>query len=195
VRFRKLVHWAAAFAAAFALAVPATASQFGRVGLDYLVAENETIVVGEVLESHSYWTDSGFILTDAKVAVADVLKGDPALREVVVTLPGGSVGEQKVVVVGGAHLQPGASYVLFLRQGNLPGASGVRMVRDHSQGVFEVKKGVSEPRAVSQANGHALVPDAAGVTAAPGGVQGLPLASLKQSVRELVDRGGRKEVK
>lgn len=174
---------------------PAGASTFVRVGFDDLVAENETIVIGEVLDTHSYWTDSGFILTDAKVAVSEVLKGNPDLREVTVTLPGGSVGELQAVVVGGAELQPGTSYLLFLHPGNLPGASGVHLVRDHSQGVFELQAGERGPRAISQAKSHALVPDAFGAAEAPGGAKGLPLDVLKQTVRDLAARGDRKEVR
>jgi hypothetical protein len=196
VRLRKLLSVVLAFAAAIALAVPAGASRFVRIGLDYLVAENETVVVGEVVEAHSYWAAGGtFILTDAKVAVSEVLKGDPKLREVTVTLPGGTVGEQSTVVVGGAELAPGKSYVLFLRRGNLPGAAGVQMVRDHIQGVFELAEGKEGARAISQAGAQALVPDALGVSEAPGGAKGLPLAAMKQTVRELAARGSSKEVR
>lgn len=193
---KKLFQGAIAFALAVCIATPASASRFARVGMDYLVAENETIVVGEVLEAHSYWAASGtFILTDVTIAVSEVLKGDSNLQEVTVTLPGGSVGELSAVVVGGAELQPGTSYVLFLRRGNLPGAAGVHMVRDHSQGVFELVAGKKGLRAVSQARAHGLVPDAFGVAEAPGGAEGLPLEVMKQTVRELAARGGRREVK
>jgi hypothetical protein len=71
------------------------------------------------------------------------------------------------------------------------------MVRDHSQGVLEVEKGKDNPRVISQAAGaHVLVPDAFGVAEAPGGAKGLTLETLKETVRELVARGGdRAEVK
>ena len=178
-----------------ALTAPASASQFGRVGLDYLVAENETIVVGEVRETYSYWNAPGtFILTDAKIVVSEVLKGDRHLREVTVTLPGGSVDELSTVVVGGAELKPGSSYLLFLHRGDLPGAPGVQMVRDHIQGVFELKASENGLRAVSQASADTLLPDASGVTEAPGGKRGLRLEAMKETVRELTAHG-RQEVK
>jgi hypothetical protein len=193
---KKLLQGTMAFALAVGMAAPASASRFVHVGMDYLAAESETIVIGEVLEAHSYWTASGtFILTDAKVAVSEVLKGDPNLQEITVTLPGGSVGELSTVVVGGAELQPGTSYVLFLGRGNLPGAKGVQMVRDHSQGVFELVAGKDGLRAVSQARAHGLVPDASGAAEAPGGAEGLSLEAMKKTVRELAARGGRQEVK
>jgi hypothetical protein len=183
------------FALAVFVAAQAGASSFVRVGLDYLVAANDTVVVGEVLEKHSYSNESGFILTDAKVAVAEVLKGNPHLREVTVTLPGGSIGEESTVVVGGAELAQGSSYVLFLRRGNLPGARGVLMVRDHSQGVFEIEKGKDGPRVISQSKAPVLIPDAFGAAEAPGGAKGLGFEEMKQMVRELAARGAGKEVK
>jgi hypothetical protein len=42
---------------------------------------------------------------------------------------------------------------------------------------------------------HALVPDAAGQAGPLGGAEGLPLDAMKQSIRELAQRGGRKEAK
>jgi hypothetical protein len=69
------------------------------------------------------------------------------------------------------------------------------MIREHNQGVFEIETGEGGPRAVSQARMEPLVPDAAGVAEAPGGAKGMPLASIQRTVRELVSRGDRKEVK
>lgn len=192
----KFLQRAAVFAVLAAFATSASASRFGRVGLDYLVAENETIVIGEVLETHSYWDKAGtLILTDAKVAVSEVLKGDPRLREVTVTLLGGTVGDRTHVAVGAARLEPNNSYVLFLHRADLPGAPNVQMIREHNQGVFEIEAGEGGPRAVSQARTHALVPDSSGVAEAPGGAKGLPVESIQQAVRELAAGGARKEVK
>jgi hypothetical protein len=192
---RSLSRGSIAFALAVFVAAQAGASSFTRVGLDYLVAANETVVVGEVLEKHSYSNESGFILTAAKVGVVEVLKGNPHLREVTVTLPGGSIGEESTVVVGGAELAQGSSYVLFLRRGNLPGARGVLMVRDHSQGVFELEKSKDGPRVISQAKALVLLPDGLGAVQTPGGAAGLSFEDMKQAIRELAARGDSKEVK
>lgn len=191
-----IVRGVVVFSIAAGLAASAEASRFVRVDLDYLVAANETVIVGEVLEAHSYWTADGtFILTDAKVAVSDVLKGKPGASEIKVTLPGGTVGEMSAVVVGAAQLVPGKSYVLFLRKGDLPGVKSVQTVLDHSQGVFELKMGQDGLRAVSQANGHPLVPDTKGLSLAPGGAEGMPFKALLQTVRERVTVVNRREVK
>lgn len=183
-------------AIALGLGAPAGASTFVRVGLDYLVAENGLVVVGEVLSTRSYWNDPGtLILTDVQISVSEVLKGRWADHEITVTIPGGTVGDDTIAVLGGAELMQGNSYVLFLQKGNLPGASGVRTVRDHSQGVYEIRLGKDGLRAISQAVRMELVPDAFGNAAAPGGAPGMPLQALRQSVRDLVERSGRKEVK
>jgi hypothetical protein len=184
-------------AIALGVGTPAGASTFVRVGLDYLVAQNGLIVVGEVLSTRSYWNDPGtLILTDVQISVSEVLKGRWAEHEITVTIPGGTVGDDTIAVLGGAELIKGSSYVLFLEKGNLPGASGVRMVRDHSQGLFEIRLGKDGLRAISQAVRMELVPDAFGNATAPGGAPGMPFQSMRQSVRDLVERGaGRKEVK
>ena len=189
------------FAAALLTATilpPASASTFSRADLAYLVAENETIVVGEAVDAASYWNeDRSFILTDVRVAVTDVLKGSLAKREVTVTVPGGKVGELTSVIVGGAELQPGNYYVLFLRQGDLLGRRNVQFVREHGQGVFDVRMAGDGLRAVSQARTHTLLPDEAGNAEPVGGAEGLPFTTLIESVRNLAARGrdSRAEVK
>jgi hypothetical protein len=181
---------------AFGAAAAASASTFGRAGLDYLVAENELIVAGEVVDAKSYWNETAtLIVTEVRLAVSDVLKGKLEESEVTVMVPGGTIGDRTNLVVGGAELETGRSYVVFLRRGDLPGPKGTRMVSDHCPGVFEIQMGKDGLRAVSQAVRHALVPDGAGQAEALGGAEGLPFNAMKQSVRERVQRGGRKEAK
>jgi len=184
-----------ALAVALAVVAPAGASTFLRVGLDYLVAQNGLIVVGDALSTSSYWNEPGtLILTDVRFSVSEVLRGKLADREITVTLPGGTVDGETIAVIGGAEMIPGNSYVLFLQQGNLPGVRGVRVVRDYAQGIFEIHPDREGARAVSQAVRMKLIPDAFGNATAPGGVQGLPLQGLRQSVHDLVERGfGREE--
>lgn len=194
-RTRRLLY-GLAFTLAVAAGAPAGASTFARVGLDYLVAENGLVVVGEVVSTRSYWNDPGtLILTDVQIAVSEILKGKLSDHEITVTIPGGTVGDDTVAVIGGAELLQGNAYVLFLQKGDLPGVSGVRVVRDLSQGVFEVRMDKSGLRAVSQANRLELVADALGKAVPPGGAEGLEFGALRQSVRNLVARGPRKEVK
>jgi hypothetical protein len=182
--------------AALGLAAPAGASSFARMGLNDLVDENPTIVVGEVVDSRSYWNDARtFILTDYRVAVSDVLKGAVAAREITVTIPGGRVGDLTSVIVGGADLSSGKPYVLFLDRKDLLGARGVLTVRDHGQGVFDLEISGNQVQAISQGRRHELLPDAAGVAEPAGGRQGVPLTTLVQSIRGRAASVSRGEVK
>jgi len=178
---------------------PAGATTLIREGLDQLVAGNATIVLGEVLDVSSRWNDEGtFILTDVRIAPQEVFKGKIEDPELTITIMGGTVGDRTKLIVGGAELVPGSAYVLFLNQEDLPGAKSVRTVRDHVQGAFDLvlaKDG--GVRVVSQANRHPLLPDAKGLVEPPGGAQGIPLDTLRQSIRDLVKnpQGTRREVK
>ncbi|MFL6195179.1 MAG: hypothetical protein ACJ75H_13475 [Thermoanaerobaculia bacterium] len=196
-RFRRsFLEFALVFVAAN-LGPAAYASTFGRVDLAYLVAENESVVVGEAVEARSYWNaDRSFILTDVRLTVSETLKGAPT-REITVTVPGGKVGDLTSVIVGGAELIPGNWYVLFLEKGDLLGTRGVRYVRDHGQGVFDVRIARGGLRAVSQAQGDMLLPDEWGNSEPVGGAEGLPFTTLMESVRELAarERDNRPEVK
>ncbi|HEX7180513.1 MAG TPA: hypothetical protein VF756_01625 [Thermoanaerobaculia bacterium] len=194
----RLVRGMMALAIAASVVAPASATTLVRESLDELVAGNATIIVGEVLDSRSYWNeDRNFILTDVRVAVSDVLKGNPRDNEITVTIMGGRVGDLTTLIIGGAELIPGSSYVLFLNQEDLPGVKGVATVRDHCQGVFDLAIAADGLRAVSQANRHPLVPDKLGYVDAPGGVEGFPLRAMMQSIREIVERpqGAGREVK
>lgn len=194
---RKISKTLAAAALLAATVVPAQGTTLLRMGLEELTSSNQMVVLGEVIDSYSYWNSAGtFILTDVRMDVLETLKGNrEGKKELVVTLMGGTVGDLTTLIVAGAELVPETTYVLFLDEENLPGADGVLTVRDHSQGVFEVS--VSENgslRGASQANGHHLVPDETGSTLAPGGFEGLPLDTLMREVREITAKqsnGGR----
>jgi hypothetical protein len=190
---RALGRGTAVTALAAAVVLPARATTLRRVGLEELTATSGTVVVGTVLETRSYWNaERSFILTDARVAVGEVLKGSTAEdQEITVTLLGGSVDDLTALIVGGAQLLPKQSYVLFLDRGALPGAEASYTLRDHCQGAFDVvpAKDGSGPRAVSQAKAHPLVPDARGATDVPGGLRGLPLQDLVHAVRNIGRKG------
>lgn len=182
-RVRRVLCGVLAVAIAASLAAPAGATTLQRMGLEELVAANRTIVVGQVVDARSYWNkDKGFILTDVRIAVNDVLKGRLQDQEITITVMGGRVGELTTLILGGPELMPGKSYLLFLNEENLPGKRATT-VRDLCQGAFDLVIGKDGLRAVSQANRHPLIPDRLGYIDAPGGVEGIPFNAMIQSIR------------
>ena len=182
---------------AAALAAPAGATTLKRMGLEDLVKTHSKIVVGEVVDVHSYWNHDGtFILTDVRILAEQVLKGRlQEQSEITVTLLGGEVGDLATLIIGGAELVKGSSYVLFLNEQDLPGARNALTVREHIQGAFDVKLDKGRLRAVSQAVHHPLLPDADKLVDPPGGREGLPLGTMIQSIRAISARESRREVK
>ncbi len=192
---KRLLRGVMAFAIAASVVVPAGATTLIRESLDELVRSNRTIVVGEVVDVHSYWNADGtFILTDVRVATHDVLKGKVQDREVTLTLMGGRVGETTTLIIGNAELIPGNSYVLFLNEEDLPGRKALT-VRSLVQGAFDIKMGKDGLRAISQANGHPLLSDGR-TFEAEGGREGFQLNTMMETIREIVgNTGARREVK
>lgn len=166
--------------------LPLGATTLIRAGLDELVAGNETIVMGEVVDLYSYWNAEGsFILTDVRIRPLEVVKGVVPKGHLTVTLMGGTVGETTTLILGSPELVPGKPYVLFLNPEDLPGAAGVLTVRDHCQGAFDLITRGDDLFAVSQANEFALLPDAKGLYKAPGEVEGFVLDEMFQTLRDI----------
>jgi hypothetical protein len=168
-------------------AVPASATTLVRQGLEGLVADNEAMVTGRVLDLHSYWNDDhSFILTDVRVRLERSGKmKNPFANDVTFTVLGGTVGDITTLIVGGPEIVPGSDYVLFLNREDLPGAPARLTIRDLSQGIFNIEESPDGRVAVSQAIDHALLPDASGQTQPPGGEKGLPLEQMLRQVRQL----------
>lgn len=193
--WRSLCYGVLSVVFAFGVATQASATTLMRTGLDELTAGNRTIVIGKVLDVHSYWNEGGtFILTDVRLSVQEVLKGQVRGDELTLTLMGGTVGDLTTLIVGGAELQPENSYVLFLDERSLPGVREKTLtVSDHCQGAFDLVPVGGGLKAVSQANRHPLVPDRQGSSEPPGGSEGLALDSMVRSIRSLT--GTRREVR
>lgn len=188
---RSLLSGLLGVALAVSAVAPAGATVLIRQDLADLVTANRAVVVGEVLDTNSYWNAEGtFILTDVRVGVTEVLKGSVEDSVLTLTLMGGTVGELTTLIVGGPELAPGGSYLLFVNEEDLPGAQRVPTVRDHVQGVFDVEWKNGELRAVSQAVRFPLEPDHRGLALPPGGAEGLSLDGLAQSIRQLAGPAG-----
>lgn len=196
-RMLRSAGWALALGAVVsaALAAPVGAATLRRAGLEELVAVNQTVLVGEVVDVHSYWNaDNTFILSDVRIEVAEVLKGE-AGAVATITVMGGTVGDLTTLIVGGPELVPGRSYVLFVGRGDLPGAAGVPTLPDLTQAVFDLRLEAGGVRAVSQAATMPLVPDAFGEIEPAGGHQGLSFDVLMTSIRELARSGEQEDLR
>jgi hypothetical protein len=186
-RGRLIIRGGVLLALAAAAVAPASATSIRRVGLDRLVAENEIVVTGRVLDIYSHWNSDGtFILSDVRIAVDDALKGDAGQREFTFTAMGGTVGDKSVVIVGGPDIEVGKPYMFFLSRQDVPGLANALSVRDLSMGVFDIADTPRGRWALNQSVGHGLLPDAAGNAEPPGGFKGMPLATLSREIRKEV---------
>jgi hypothetical protein len=104
----------------FLAAAPAVrATTFEAPDLPRLVTAAEQIVRAEVLETTSYWTQSGgqpLIETAVRLRVAATEKGE-AERELTLRMLGGRVGEERLQVDAMPELAEGDRLILFI-QGN-----------------------------------------------------------------------------
>lgn len=168
------------------LVAPASATTMIRQGLEALTTENQQVVYGRVLDIYSYWNaEHTMIMTDVRVQVAQMLKGDRAAREVTFTLLGGTVGDITTLIIGGPELTPGSDYVLFLNREAIHGNREVLTVRDLAQGAFEIADLGAGRRVYSQAIHHGLLPDADGLSEPPGGSAGFTVDEMLTRVRQL----------
>jgi len=131
--------------------------------------------------------DGTFILSDVRVVVDDALKGDAGQREFVFPAMGGPSA-----ICRRHRRRPGDrgrhKYLLFLNREDVPGLSNALIVRDLSQGIFDVVDSPKGPWAVNQSVRHGLLPDATGSVGAPGGVSGTSLAAISRDIRRLAVR-------
>lgn len=188
----RFIPWSLVLLLTLLAATPSTASLFRRTSLENLVDEHEIILVGEVLDLHSYWNGDGtFILTDVTVQPEEFFKGSTGSGPVTFTLQGGTVDELTTVIVGGPRLAQGESYLLFLNEQSLSPTLRTLTIREHSQGVFEFSVSPEgELRMLSQANGMKLVPDSKGRTAPAGGFDGMIPEEIFQAIVSLVSERG-----
>ncbi len=165
----------------------AQALSLQRQSLSQLTKNNSTIVTGKVVDAYSYWNaDGSWIVTDFRVQPNDVIKGAVKNPDLTVTMLGGTVGETSVLVPGTASLEVGKSYLLFVSQADMPGVPGAKVLRGHTQNVFDLIPTKDGALALSQASDSPLQPDADGKTAAVGGTDGMYLEALKSAIQELI---------
>ena len=152
---------------------PATlAAVVPYMGLEDLEREAEVVVLGSVEAADSGWSDDGrIIVTRVTVTVEEVLKGGPR-KNLVIEVPGGTMGGQTLVASGAPMFRKGDRAVLFLQHGAPAMERGAAQalplaVVGWNQGRFEMRRDPNTRRdIVRQPSGGTLYVDAQGRPAA-----------------------------
>jgi hypothetical protein len=140
------------------LALPASASTFVRMTPRELVADSYAVVQGKVLDTYTYWHETGKVpVTEAFVQVERTLVGEaPAV--VTVRTFGGQIGSLRVEAHGFPVFQKGDRVVLFLENHE----DGYTAVSGYQQGQFRVvinDKGIEMAIPASDPNARILTRD------------------------------------
>lgn len=168
------------------LGFPAGATTLLRTDVAELSANSDTIVQGTVRRVQSRWSGDGRrIVTDVEIEVKDALKGQPG-GTVLVTQPGGKVGDIGQVVHGLASFSPGEEVVVFLER---RGRVSFR-VSSMAQGKFNVRRGADGKTvlAVPEPTGDTLLLDPVTRQPTESAMKPMPLTELKASVRTALER-------
>ena len=112
-----------------------------RLSFDEMVSKAQTIVVGSLVSSNTFWTaDRKLILTSYTLEVQQQLKGTTA-KTIVVTTVGGKIGNTILQMAGAPAFSPGETAVVFLEQ-----SGGYNTIVGLNQGKFPIVNGaVSSP--------------------------------------------------
>ena len=169
-------------------AVPASASTFLHVSREELTAKAAAVIVGDVLEVESFWSDDGrIIVTEARILVEEALVGDSPSVVLVRTF-GGTVNGYTVEAHGFPTFEKGERVVLFLEHDRR--VRGAHRVLGYQEGKYRVEQDDSgQEIAVPTVDGNARLLKADGRPApAP---RAFALESLREQVLEMGRRSGR----
>lgn len=140
---------AAVYATSYASVRPMT--------FDELVSNSEVVLHGRVLSLSSHWTDGGrSIHTAVTIEPIDYMKGDLGAEPFSFEMPGGAVGEVRLVVSDMPEFRQGEEVVLFLR-------SEFFRVVGFFQGKLSVENGVVLEKAMTVEDLGRRVREAAGL--------------------------------
>jgi hypothetical protein len=170
--------------AAFLGAVPASATTQLKVELSELTRGADAVVHGVVRRVESRWSgDKMRIVTDVEIQVTESLKGQPG-GTVLVTQPGGRVGDVGQVVHGLASFSAGEEVVVFLEK---RGARAFR-VSSMAQGKYQVKRDADGKTALAVPEpSEALLLDPVTRKPTASALQPVTLEALKAAVRAALE--------
>jgi len=125
-----------AMALVVAACVPAAASTFLTQNVRDLQRRSEAVVHAQVVDIYSYWnTDRSMIFTDVTLDVKGRLHG-AADRQVVVRVPGGTVGDFTVEMQGAPSFEMDEEVVAFIARWE----DGTPKVEGYFQGLSQVRR-------------------------------------------------------
>ncbi len=163
----------------------APATTVPRVDLPDLARSAELIVHGRVVRQWSEWDPAHrFIWTHYLLEPAEVLKGR-APASIVVSEPGGRVGDTMMRIVGVTKYADREEVVVFLKRTPI----GYWRCYGWAQGKYSVVKSADGLKRVRSDLAGLTVADRQGREAqSPGRLNGLALSEFKRLVREEVER-------
>ena len=171
-----------------------------RMTLEQAVDDSELIVQGTVVRTWSAWGDKRqFIWTHYELKVSDALKG-LATRSIVVSEPGGTVGDTGMQIAGAPRYSVGEEVVLFATRTPI----GYLRTAGWGQGKYVVVDSRDSDRRVVRTSVRdiTLVDPISKPGSPPGRAQtvlgrldGMELSAFKERVRQLVVSRAAKEVR
>lgn len=169
-------------------AVAAHATTLLRLDVEQLTQASDVVVRGTVKSVKSRWSaDHLRILTDVELSVAESLKGS-AEQAIIVTQPGGVVGDIGQRVSGLAAFTEGEEVVLFLTRR----AQGRYDVAGMAQGKYRVERSAdgTATYALPESTGEAELIEPSTGLPVPSNARPLELSALRQRVHSAARAGG-----
>ena len=187
---------------AFLLLLPALCwgTLVPRMNFEEMADASEFVIHGTVSRNWSDWDAARqFIWTHYEIQITDTLKG-PALNQIVISEPGGEVGDMGMSIAGAPRYGVGEEVVLFVARtatGLLRTCGGgqgrFRVVRTEGASLKVVRPGMAGVELVDPVVKAGLAarkpPRKAGT--AIGSFNGLTLEEFKRRVRQLIQARGK----
>ncbi|RKH13738.1 hypothetical protein D7V97_04740 [Corallococcus sp. CA053C] len=161
--------------------LPVGATTMLRADLPQMAQASDAVVQGVVRRVQSRWSgDKLRIVTDVEIQVTESLKGQPG-GTVLVTQPGGRVGDIGQVVSGLASFSEGEEVVVFLEK---KGAAAFRLA-GMAQGKYQVQRSASgaSAMAVPAPTGDAVLIDPKTHQESVSSAKPVTLEQLKTAIR------------
>ena len=168
------------------LSLAASATTMLRADLPELAQTSDAIVHGTVRRVESRWSGDGRrIITDVEIQVTEALKGQ-AGGTVLVTQPGGRVGDIGQRVSGLAAFTPGEEVVVFLER---RGKQAFR-VSGMVQGKYQVQRSEDgkSAMAVPEPTGDVLLLDRDSRQPTSSSLRSMSLPELKAAIRTALEQ-------